>query len=203
MSTTIKLSNSKDTELEFDVAIQGLTEETAAKADVRFVIANADGKFNMSVGCVKSQGTKWLARIPAPKLQESSQDFRVEVIVDGYYFEPAAGKLQLISEPTVGITENVSAPVSVTAAFSQPTTVSTRPIEKPLLESLVFNKDPRFAKQFNSATKVAMKSINIIEQSIAKTGEVDKKNKAVVAEAIETGKKIFAAMEYLFYKKKK
>jgi hypothetical protein len=203
--TTIKLSNSKDTELEFDVSIQGLNEDTAGAADVRFVIANADDRFNMSVKCIKTEGTKWMAKIPAPKLQNSDQNFRVEVIVDGYYFEPANGKLILMTEPTVGITEHVSKPIAVAASFSQPTIVETKPQvdRRQLVESLVFHKDPQFAQQFTTAARVALKSINIIHKGVSSTGEISKQNKLVVAEAIETGKKIFASMEQLFYKKTK
>jgi hypothetical protein len=208
--TTIKLSNSKNTDLEFDVSIQGLNEDTIDTADVRFVITNADDRFNMSVKCIKTEGTKWMARIPAPKLQNPTQDFRVEVIVDGYYFEPVAGSLILVSEPTVGITEHVAPTVSVKAAFSQTDTTSavinetpTFKFSKKLVESLTFNEDPTFARQFQSANKILMKSASVIEKGIAPTGAISKQNKLVVAEAIETGKKIISAMEKLFYKKAK
>jgi len=206
--TTIKLSNSKNTDLEFDVSIQGLNEDTIGSADVRFVIANADDRFNMSVKCVKTEGSKWMAKIPAPMLQNTNQQFRVEVIVDGYYFEPVNGSLVLVSEPTVGMTEHVAPAVSVKAAFSQTDTtiVTETPVfkfSKKLVESMVFKDDAQFAQQIQTANKMLMKSVSVIGKGVSPSGAISKQNKLIVAEAIETGKKIITAMEKLFYKKAK
>lgn len=188
VATTIKINNTKETALEFDVAIQGLNEATLPKSDVRFVVTNADGKYNLSVKCAKMEGNKWLAKIPALNLSAPNQNFRVEVIVDGYYFEPAAGTLVLISEPKVGMVENTVNPIEVKASFTTEEIDATEVKEDESIidiSSIAFDRDTKFGDDSRIFTATIKKVANILETAISKDGIVKDVNKPVLQKAID------------------
>lgn len=193
-NTTIKINNTRPTDLEFDVAIHGLNEQTLPNADVRFVVANADGKYNLSVKCMKAEGiNKWLAKIPALNLAGANQSFRVEVIVDGYYFEPAAGGLILISEPKVGMMENTVQPMSVSASFQTEQHIDATEAHdlSPDVIAFDFRPDHKFGDAARMFTSVLRKVANVLDNAIAKDGMVQNVNKPALAKALSTLKQAF------------
>jgi ribosomal protein S12 len=115
----IQLNPSKPTELEFDVMIQGI-----GKMDVpvvRFVIVSAIEDYDFSFRCIKVEGekSKWVAMMPAlPGIKSESADFRVEVIIDDYYFEPAAGEITFISTPEVHFKDKKGTKPTVSTSFT-------------------------------------------------------------------------------------
>lgn len=112
--STIKINPNKACELEFDVTIQGLEDSTVPT--VRFVLGGSQG-FECSFPCTTNDD-KWIAKMPPmPFLKDNSVKFRVEVIVDGYYFEPAIGVVYLVSDPSVKFQPSVSKP-TVTTSFT-------------------------------------------------------------------------------------
>lgn len=95
---------------------------------VRFVITSEAAQCDYSFSCKRVEGekNKWCAKLPALlHVKESTVKFHVEVIVDGYYFEPAQGSVTLVTDPTVKFTPSVSKP-TVTTSF----TVRQEPDEK-------------------------------------------------------------------------
>lgn len=114
--TTLKINPSKSSTLEFDVMIQGLEEST--KPNVRFVVVSSGSDFSYAFNCAKSdKKNQWVVKLPAiPTLMDEDVTFHVEVIVDGYYFEPASGKIDTIGEPAV-VFEQVAVKPTVTASF--------------------------------------------------------------------------------------
>lgn len=121
MDATIRVNNTKETELDFDVNIQGISidaPENAAK--VRFVITNVHGG-NLSFDCEMraDDSTKWYVKLPPlPQLSSTTNAhaFRMEVIIDGYYFEPASGNLILLKDPEITMSKPAKPKVSVSAA---------------------------------------------------------------------------------------
>jgi hypothetical protein len=112
---TIKINPAKPCELEFDVTIQGLEDSTTPT--VRFVLGGSQG-FECSFPCDQNDDSKWVAKMPAlPFLKDNSVKFRVEVIVDGYYFEPAMGVAYLVTDPSVKFQPSVTKP-TVTTSFT-------------------------------------------------------------------------------------
>lgn len=112
---TIKINPTKPCELEFDVTIQGLEDTT--KPVVRFVLSSSEG-FDCSFPCQPSDDSKWVAKMPPMHhLKDNSVPFRVEVIVDGYYFEPAQGTAYLVTDPSVKFQPTVSKP-TVSTSFT-------------------------------------------------------------------------------------
>lgn len=113
--STIKINPNMKCELVFDVTVQGLDENTTPI--VRFSLSGSAG-FDCTFICTKRDDGKWMASMPPlPFLTDNSVKFRVEVIVDEYYFEPASGTVYLVSDPTVTMVPNVSKP-KVTSSFS-------------------------------------------------------------------------------------
>jgi hypothetical protein len=99
----IKLHNSKETEFEFNVAIQGHNSENAPQ--VRFVVENIKG-YNVAVDCQSIGKDLWSAKVPAIATLEENHNFRVEVIVDGYYFVPTSGLVEVQKAPQVSVRES-------------------------------------------------------------------------------------------------
>lgn len=127
----IKLHNAKETEFEFNVAINGPSEE--ATPVVRFVLENVKG-YNVAIDCAQSGDDNWAVKIPALQLLDENHNFHVEVIVDGYFFIPTQGLVEVVQAPQVAIKESFAAQQTqekpkVTAKFD--TVVETK---KPLRE---------------------------------------------------------------------
>ena len=96
MDDVISIVRTRDNEQEFDLEISG----SGKKATVRFVIEDKD--VNYSFVCNNPEGDKWVANIPPmPQLTKKAYPFRIEVIIDGYYFEPYRKTINVIAEPTV------------------------------------------------------------------------------------------------------
>jgi hypothetical protein len=114
--TVIRLHNSKDTEFEFDVAIQGPSQESSPI--VRFVVEDVRG-YNVAIDCESAGNDKWAVRIPALQNLNENHNFHVEVIVDGYFFVPTNGIVEVINPPQVAMRENIA----------------TKKIEKPLVSA--------------------------------------------------------------------
>lgn len=99
--TTITINPAKQSEVEFEVSLSGIDDINIPS--VRFVATSEAEECDYSFKCKRIDGSKhkWKATIPKlSHLQESTMSFRVEVIVDGYFFEPASGKLMLVHQPT-------------------------------------------------------------------------------------------------------
>jgi len=96
MDDVISIVRTRDNEQEFDLEISG----SGKKATVRFVIE--DKNINYSFECNNPEGDKWVAKIPPmPQLTKKAYPFRIEVIIDGYYFEPYRKTINIIAEPAV------------------------------------------------------------------------------------------------------
>jgi hypothetical protein len=100
---SITISGDKESEFEFDVALQGIP---AKELTVRFVLEGAAG-YDVAINCVQKAKTKWSARIPSMQLHESMQHFRIEVIAGSYYFCPANGNITVVAKPTVKVAEMI------------------------------------------------------------------------------------------------
>lgn len=124
---TIKINPSKPCELEFDVTIQGSDEE---KPVVRFVMSGCEG-YDCMFPCEHIEGSKWRANLPVlTHFTKPTVHFRVEVIIDGYYFEPADGTVQMMTDPSVKVSSKSSKP-KVATSF----TVKQRDDKKPVEEA--------------------------------------------------------------------
>lgn len=114
--TTIKINPTKSADLEFEVMVQGIDDKELPT--VRFVVE--DEAFDRTFKCSRVEGEKhkWCAKLPVMKdIKKESCSFRVEVIVDGYFFTPAKGTLSLIQDPSVKF-QTESARPSVTTSFT-------------------------------------------------------------------------------------
>ena len=99
----IKLHNAKETEFEFNVAINGPSEE--ATPVVRFVLENVKG-YNVAIDCAQAGDDNWAVKIPALQNLNENHNFHVEVIVDGYFFIPTQGLVEVVQAPQVAIKES-------------------------------------------------------------------------------------------------
>lgn len=102
MDTTVSITNSRETELQFDISVEGVDVTTM---EARFVI-EADG-VQYSFKCNQGdEAAKWVVLIPAMShLKHGEYDFHIEIITNGYYFNPYHGKVNVTPEPTVSKSE--------------------------------------------------------------------------------------------------
>jgi len=97
MNESISIVKTRSNELEFDINIRGAQKQNPV---VRLVIE--DPKVHYSFNCDNTEGDKWVVGIPPlPQLTRKSYPFRLEVIIDGYFFEPYRKTLSVIPEPVV------------------------------------------------------------------------------------------------------
>ena len=97
MAEMISIVKTRDNELEFDINITGAQKKEPV---VRLIIEN--GSVHYTFECTKLKGDKWVCAIPPlPQLTKKAYPFRLEVIIDGYFFEPYRKTLNIIPEPVV------------------------------------------------------------------------------------------------------
>ena len=97
MTEKISIVKTRDNELEFDINITGAQKKEPV---VRLIIEN--GKVNYTFDCTNLTGDKWVCAIPPmPQLTKKAYPFRLEVIIDGYFFEPYRKTINIIPEPVV------------------------------------------------------------------------------------------------------
>lgn len=115
---TITLNPSKPSELDFEVTIQGIDD--AEPPIVRFVVVDDSTNYDHSFRCTKIEDEKhgWSVKLPVlDQFDRERMPFRVEVIVDGYYFEPATGDIGFIKQPDIKIGKKKSTRPTVTTSF--------------------------------------------------------------------------------------
>ena len=102
MDTIVSITNSRETELQFDISVEGVDVSTM---EARFVI-EADG-VQYAFECKQGdEAAKWVVKIPAmPHLKHGEYKFHIEIITNGYYFNPYRGKVKVTPEPTVARSE--------------------------------------------------------------------------------------------------
>lgn len=96
MDETIKIDPSADNKLEFDVVLQNTDGFEAPR--VRFITSNAMEDVETIHKCTRVPGEKdkWSTTLtPLQEKHGETLNYRIEVIVDGYYFEAANGSLEL------------------------------------------------------------------------------------------------------------
>lgn len=102
----VTINNTKETEFNFDINIKGISpEDLRGLSKVRFVIEDVND-YNLTFKCerreLEQETTSWYVKIPAlTQLKRTSYTFHIEVIVDGFYFEPASGPLYIVSTPNI------------------------------------------------------------------------------------------------------
>jgi len=96
MENVVSIVNTRENPLEFDISIQGVDDNDTT---VKFVIETNPVHFSFI--CHKEDG-KWVVVIPPlPHIERVSYNFHLEIVVDGYYFEPYRGTLNVTAEPEV------------------------------------------------------------------------------------------------------
>lgn len=97
MENVVSIINTKENPLEFDISIQGVD---SGDTTVKFVIETNPVHFGFL--CNKNEQGKWVVNIPPlPHLERVSYPFHIEIVVDGYYFEPLRGTLNVTAAPVV------------------------------------------------------------------------------------------------------
>lgn len=99
--SVINVNKNSSTKIDFDLAIEGV-ETSTTKATL--VIENVIDGCDIAIAATQKDG-KWSVTVPNIKnFNEGEYNVRLDVVVDGYYFTPASGKMKLVDEPVVEVT---------------------------------------------------------------------------------------------------
>lgn len=133
MESIINIQHLKEDKLDFDLVIQGLNY-----TDIRAQFIIETGPMEIGFSCFKSpedvNGTLWNVIIPPlPQLDKTTYNFHISVVVDGYYFEPYRGAVNVIG------THQIYATVP---KVSLPPTITTQPVVNNELPPIVKNDEP-------------------------------------------------------------
>jgi hypothetical protein len=142
----ISIVKTRSNELEFDINITGAQKKTPV---VRLVIEN--GGVNYTFDCKNLKGDKWVCAIPAmPQLTKKSYHFRLEVIIDGYFFEPYKKTLNVIPDPIVksGKVAEKHPEKPVVKKETKPAAKKKTPASKPVVtKEEVYSPEPVIAEE--------------------------------------------------------
>jgi hypothetical protein len=197
MTEMISIVKTRDNELEFDINITGAQKKAP---QVRLVIEH--GKIDYTFECKNLKGEKWVCAIPPmPQLTKTSYSFRLEVIIDGYFFEPYRKTLNVIPEPVVKsgkVAEKHPEKPKVSdkteakpTAPKKKTVVKKRTESKPVVtkEEAVIEQpavaDTSSIKQTQPADDFASMAAAWMNRTKPVLSEQDKKVKSVIKDALE------------------
>lgn len=113
MADAVTIDNTKEQQLELEMTIQGIdgTKETK----LCFVIESENMYFGFKAE--KGEGDNWVVNLPKlPMLARTTYDYKIVVVSDGYYFEPASGIVTVVGPRDV--------------YSSEPKNVTVKPIKK-------------------------------------------------------------------------
>lgn len=115
MDNIVTITNAKKNTLQFELSIEGLE---AKEVSVRFVVETAKG-IELGFMCKNSDGEKWEVNIPKLEmLEKTAYPFHIDVIADGYYFEPMKGTINVVGSQQIYASE----PKNTTLAPPKPST---------------------------------------------------------------------------------
>lgn len=110
----VKADPSKPTDLEFDISIQSIGIDKRKAPMVRFILHTSCAEGDMLFVCKNVSDTLWSVTIPALKQYASSTlAYSLEVVVDGYFFEPATGDVIFDNNAAVSATATTTVAKSV------------------------------------------------------------------------------------------
>ncbi len=189
MDNNISFTNTKDTEFEFELSIEGLSD---ANAKVRFVIDTPNISF--SFACKPLGSKMWSVIIPAMShIERTTFPFHIEVIAEGYYFEPLKGVASVVASPEL----YVSTPVPTTARkpeVNAPTpkpTNTASPVVSP--RPSLFTPKTASPTKDNAAPTVGASAMDDIVKKIISSSEgaIDSKleSKSKVRKVLSEGRK--------------
>jgi len=126
MDNIVTITTAHNNELEFDLSIDGLND---ADAVVHFIIETSTHE--LSFPCNRN-GVKWDVSIPSMhSLDIATYPFAIQVVVDGYFFKPLTGHVNVISDKVVSAT----VPTPPVPTLPTPDTdEDEEPIKKKLLD---------------------------------------------------------------------
>jgi len=97
MEKNINITNTKENILEMDIEIEGIK---ATDKKCFFVIKTKEVDFSFK--CNNPSGNKWTVTIPKmPQIENTLYDFYIYMVVDGYYFQPYNGTINVIKSSEV------------------------------------------------------------------------------------------------------
>ena len=162
MADAVTIDNTKEQQLELEITVQGVDQTKETK--VCFVIESEGMDFGFKAE--KGESDTWVVNLPKlPMLERTTYDYKVVVISDGYYFEPASGIATVVGPRDVYTSDpkNVTVkPVKKDGEKKEkkekkvekkkpPVSETTRPREKPIaqmareLMEMSGDKQPKFS----------------------------------------------------------
>lgn len=148
MEKNINIINSKENTIELDIEIDGLKP---SDKKCFFVIKTTE--VNFSFECKNSSGNKWEVVIPRmPQIKDTLYNFYIYMVVDGYYFEPYSGTLNVMKSNDVYVKDISNKTFEPTKQKSE-----DKPKEEPIISS------GKIKKEYYTPKKVEHKTSSITE----------------------------------------
>lgn len=156
------IRNHKDSHISFDLDVQGVDLSEGMEVRFSFVVDSVRYSFE----CKKGEDNKFHCIVPPLKhIMRTTYPACIEVIVDGYYFKPMQGVVNVIADPLVHV--NPPAPEVKVAAVEKtempkPTPPQLKQGEKPI-EQLAQEAIQR-AKKAASTLATPVETVEEIQQ---------------------------------------
>ena len=137
MEKNINIIKSKDNTLEMNIEIDGINP-----VEKRCIFNIKLDKFNMSFNCTNIKDDLWSVVIPNLKeLNKNSYDFNIQMIVDGYYFEPYSGTLSIVDNTDATVNKIINKTIKEPKSEIKKVEKLKEPILEPKTEKTNKNLD--------------------------------------------------------------
>ena len=127
MDNFVTINKTKENIITFDISVQGLKTD-----DIRVWFSIKAGPIEVNIPCVKQSGDQWEVTIPPLQFIEmTAYPCCVQMVADGYYFEPMTGTVDVVGSHQV-YTSNVS---NTSFAPKAADTVAVRPVSSDAMKA--------------------------------------------------------------------
>lgn len=192
MDNVVSINHTKENTLEFDITSEGVETKDIS---VRLVV-KAKG-MDLSFEAKKKEKDTWMVKLPKlPMLDKTTYNMKIEVVADGYYFEPLKGKLNVVGSAELYSTEPKN--VTLSPDDKKGTTKEKKEVKEHRTPSSPYTK--------NSEKPIEQIARELMEKHNFTPAEVDRKIEQVKekAEGVDTSKneKVIAILEEIGIKPK-
>lgn len=171
----VSINNLKEEILEFTLSITGVDTKDMTTC----LVIEANG-MKLSFQAVKGEGDLWAVKLPAlPILERTAYPYHLEIVAEGYHFEPMKGTLNVVGSHEVYVTTPKN------SKFTPPVSTEVKPaIKKESTAPVVYKTEPTKQRE----KPVEQVARELMEANAKKTIIPPKKVEATPAVIVETVK---------------
>jgi excinuclease UvrABC ATPase subunit len=199
MMENITIHANKETVFDFEASVRGLDLKTGK---VLFMVDISDNEKHV-IACEHVVGIKWSVKFPENTFKPETYNYTLSIIIDGYYFEPMSGSLNVFNEEYDTIDEHNGIDHNKEVDNKEVVSSENVPEQKELVKEEL---NEELVKEELKETKVKISNDMVVKEMISNLSESkkediksSKKPKKVIKEDKEITKRNIKENGFTFF----